>query len=78
LALDLPRRERRGHGVDLDLSIGDVGHRVDRQPCQFEQAVGRDDRHGEHDEPAKADAGFNDELEHLRLSLIVVFDASSA
>ena len=37
LLLDLDRRERRRDGVDLHLVVGDVGHRVDRQPRERPQ-----------------------------------------
>ncbi len=66
LPLDLLRRQRRCHRVDLHLAVGDVRHRVDRQLAQLEQAHRSNQRRHEHHQPAVAHRCFNDQLEHGR------------
>ena len=64
LPLHLLGGEGRGHGVDLDLTVGDVRHRVDRQLGQLEQTPRRHQCGGQHDEPANADRRVDDMFKH--------------
>ena len=54
-ALDIQWAEGRRLGVDLDLLVGDVRDRVDRQAHELEGAVGGDQQGECNDRPAEPD-----------------------
>jgi hypothetical protein len=65
LLLDFDRRQRGRDGVDLNLLVGDVGHRVDRQPGQpIDAEHGGDGAEGD-DNPAAIDGKIDDRSNHV-------------
>jgi hypothetical protein len=66
LLLDLDRREPGCDGVDLDLVVGDVRHRVDRQALQRVRAEGRRHRGEQDDQPAIPDREVEEGFQHER------------
>src|SRR3546814_791639 len=64
LLLDQLGRERGCADVNLDLIIGDVRHRVDRQPVEGKRANGGDDDGEQQDKPALLDRPCDDAGDH--------------
>src|SRR3546814_8193659 len=64
LLLDQLGRERGCADVNLDLIIGDVRHRVDRQPVEGKRANSGDDDGEQQDKPALLDRPCDDAGDH--------------
>ena len=72
LSFDLFGRQRRRDGGDLNLPVGDVGHGVDRELRQFEQAKRGDERRNKDDEPSEADGSLDESFEHDQCVLVAM------
>ncbi|MCY1237717.1 hypothetical protein D9M72_504260 [compost metagenome] len=67
--LGLQRRIARRGGVDLHLHVGDIGHRIDRQPGVAVKAQRGHAQHRQQDQPALLDGKADQAFKHGCLPL---------
>src|SRR4051794_1627324 len=78
LFLDLDRRQRRRHRVDLHLNVGDIGNGIDREFRQRPETGRSRCQRDQQDEPAAPDGKIDDPLDHQSSSLGLESSALSA
>jgi hypothetical protein len=64
LPLHLFRPKRGSYRVDLDLPVGDIRHRINRQAHQFTHAKAGEQQHKQQHEPTPAHGSVNDTVQH--------------